>query len=327
MSQPNTIPTSYLSRCTENVSPNGALHLHAQGVLLKVATGVTMIALPILLAGAYAAAFVVCGVIGIIAVGVTTLLLKKQIVSYFASHAENLWSLSEKTRKEANKCAETQKHYADLSNRDVSQIQQDLSERKIDWKTLSIIDQPEALKNLNPILAEAKYFDAKIEKHLELRNEIVQKINKIKQEQIEIDKQLSSKNLCKEQIDALLKRDHEIRIKELHPLKESKMFRKALRSEEKALNIKIQAAFTNAVLRQGDYKGSLETIGSPTPRGFQSYVELSKYREKLLNAINSDAGDKPLFTFKNGSIAPLTHKDVKRLSIPDLAQRLAVAMV
>lgn len=316
MSQNTVIHPSYLSRCTEDLAQSKPLALHSQATLLKVAAGVILVAFPVLLGGAIIVPSLFLHPIAGIAIGITLLFLNNRISSCIGSSIRKLWDLSNNARQEAKKCAEIRHHYAELSNRSVSQIQLDLSQRGIDWKTIPTMNQPEALTTLNPILAEAKYFDDKIEKYLKLRNTMAQESYELFKRMNPTPTEVNRRINLGIKVDPLST--------EVYFDKRIKLTLKALRAEEKALDIKIQAAFANAVLSQGDYKGSIESIGSPTPSSLSKGCD---YHSKMLEDINSDAGDHPLFLFKNNNIAPLTHKDVKRLSIPELAQRFKAAMV
>lgn len=149
---------------------------------------------------------------------------------------------------------------------------------------------PERLAALHPMLARAKFLDDAVKRHFEVRDNLTASA-----------KRYSTENFAQ---------NREI----IYDLRNSALF-----SEDMALETKIEAAFVNAVLRKYDFNGTLEDIATLTNI---SYIERA-----LGNELNETTGVTNFLTFKNQNIAPITHSDVKRMSVAELGQRIALAMI
>ncbi len=81
--------------------------------------------------------------------------------------------------------------------------------------------------------------------------------------------------------------------------------------EYEGIHCKIQNAFINAVLRNPEFRGTLETLGT------LSKLEVNKSEVKVPQEI---------ITFKNRNITPISYEDAKSQSVAELGQRIFAAM-
>lgn len=287
MSQSTSIPPSYLSLCIQDLSPDKVSTFNTQSTLWKAAAVVTVVAFMALAVVVFVSANIFMPIYAPLT-AITALLMAAVVYPYVKSFL----NFSEEAHKEAEKHKTIQHNYTELSKRSIVQIQQELAGRGIQWTQIPTIPshQPEKLADLNPLLAQAKYLDTKIEEDMKHKESMGQEAS------------------------ALFKNNPAENRNKIHELRHGALF-----AEHRALQTKIQAAFVNAVLRKGDYNGSLETIGSQAP---------INYEERILgNALGGDPSINDFFTFKDRSIDPLSYQDVKTLNISQLGQRLIAGLV
>jgi hypothetical protein len=91
----------------------------------------------------------------------------------------------------------------------------------------------------------------------------------------------------------------------------------ALQNEDQALFAKILNAFTNAVLRNPDFKGSLADVAT---------LSKNNYYDSILSNALGDPSSNTVLTFKKGNLSPLSFNDVKTMDVPQLGQRIFTAM-
>ncbi len=289
--QPQTVvPTSsaksFSSRCIEDLSPDKISTMDRQSTLFLVLAGVAVVAFTALAV----AGFVATGVLApayIPLAGLGALLCAMPA----AEGVKNLLKWSENSGKEANKYRAIQHHYQELSNRTSLDTQVDLMNRGIVWFQIPGIQiaHPENLASLDPILAQAKYLDDKIQEHLRMKDTLTADA-----------RDLANADFAKNR-------------QKIYDLRNS-----ALSEEDKALEAKIQAGFVNAVLRKSDYNGTLEDIAS------LSHIS---YHERILgNELRDPSGVNEFLTFKDRNLAPITFDDVKTMTVAQLGQRLVAAM-
>ncbi len=283
---PTSSPKSFLSRCIEDLSPDKISTMDRQSTLFLVLAGVAAVAFIALAVGA----FVVTGIVAFSytpLVGLGALFCAMPVAEGF----KNLLKWSENSGKEANKYRAIQHHYGELSNRTSLETQVDLMNRGIAWFQIPGIQiaHPENLASLNPILAQAKYLDDKIQEHLQTKDTLTADA-----------RDLASADFAKNR-------------QKIYDLRNS-----ALTEEDRAMETKIQAGFVNAVLRKSDYNGTLEDIASLTHIGFQ---------ERMLgNELADPSGVNEFLTFKDRNLTPITFNDVKTMTVAQLGQRLVAAM-
>jgi len=145
------------------------------------------------------------------------------------------------------------------------------------------------LSKLNPILAQAKFLDDKIQEDMKSKQELTDEARDLANTNFSVNRQ------------------------QIYDLRNT-----ALIMEDRALQTKVHAAFVNAVLRKSNYNGTLADIAAITDVGFHERI--------LGDALGDPTGVSAFITFKNRNIAPISHADVKRMTIAELGQRLVAAM-
>ena len=286
---------SFLQQCTNDLSPENISTMQRQSTLWTVAAAVTFVAFTAIAVCAFVYAGMFLPAYMPVA-GLMTLLgaipaadLSKKFLEY-----------SVQSKKEADTYREVQNHYTDLSKAAPLAIQHELMTRGIKWWEIPgmSLAHPKNVSTLNPLLAKARQLDSVVQRHLKTVQE------------------------CSDGAVLLTKRpadgsapysETEMGRKEIYDLRNTALF-----YQDRALQTKIQAAFVNAVLRKADFHGTLDDI---------AMLSNIPYHERLLgNALNQGGTVNDFLTFKNRALTPITHDDVKRLSVTELGQRVAAAM-
>lgn len=281
-----TPPESFLARSIEDLSPIKITTADQSSTLWRVAAAASFVAFTALAVAVFvqvalfAPAFIPCA-------GLTALVLAGPV----SANVKNFLESAENAHKEADRYRTIQKHYENLSSKTPLQIQAELVSRGITWFTIPGFNfsKPEEVSRLNPLLAQAKYLDEKIQKWLEVKDLSNTKAKKL----ISANFEENRNEIC----------DHQTT---------------ALSAEEIAMRFKIQAAFVNAILRKGDYKGRFKDIATPT--------KINSYERAVGNTLGNFPEVNRFLTFKNPNLAPLTFNDVKNLSVAELGQRIFAAM-
>jgi hypothetical protein len=280
-------PKSFRSHCIEDLSPNKISVLNRRSTVSLVAAAVAFLAFIALAVAAFAVATALAPTYALF-VGLGALLLATPVAKCIKGRLEN----STNCKQEAAKYRTIQNQYKTLSNKTPAQIQADLASREIAWSQIPGIQtaHPENLASLNPLLAQAKYLDDKIQKYSQAKDEKATEA-----------RTLSNANFI----------ENRNKIFDLNM--------DALAFENIALKTKVRAAFVNAVLRKGDFNGTLETIADLTKIHF--------FQRLLANEMgNGTSAVNNFLTFKNRNLAPITYAEVKTMDVAQLAQRLLVAM-
>jgi hypothetical protein len=277
---------SFGDRCIEDLSPDKISSSNNWSTFYLVAAGVTFVAFTALAVGIFAA-------VGLFApvyvpfVGIGALLSAIPVVSF----VKNLLESSQGCEKQANKYRTIQQHYNTLTQRAPLDTQIDLMKRGINWLQIpnqSVSDQ-NAIATLNPLLAQAMFLDNKIEDDLRIKEQLSKEANE------------------------LVTADYQANRQTIYDLRNAALF-----AQERAMETKIEAAFVNAVLRKGDFNGTLEDVASLTR---------INYIERVLgNELNDSSVVNEFLTFKNHSLTPITFHDVKTMSVAQLGQRIAAAL-
>jgi hypothetical protein len=170
--------------------------------------------------------------------------------------------------KELDRYRAIQRHYLDLSIKTAQQLQIEFSQRGIEC---SRIPRPHTPRTLVPILAQARYFDDEIQGAMQTKSQLEAKVIQLINANGDVGK------ISHLRIQAQL-------------------------AEARALDARIEAAFINAVLRNGDFNGKLEDIAVPVK-----------------------VGD-TFLRFKNAHLPPITTQDIKIMTVAQLGHRLHQAM-
>lgn len=221
-------------------------------------------------------------------IGIVALVMAMPVAEF----VKKLLKYSENAKIEAENYRTIQAYHAqiELAARQPLSTSNELQNRGINCQQIpGIQGHPERLAALHPMLARAKFLDDAIKKHFEMRDKLTAQTRR-----------LATDNFAE---------NREI----IYDLRNSALF-----SEDRALQTKIEAAFVNAVLRKYDFNGTLDDIATLTNI---SYIERA-----LGNELNDTTGTASFLNFKNRNIAPITHADVKRMSVAELGQRIALAM-
>jgi hypothetical protein len=274
----NEIPNSFLTLCKLDLDPSRISTYERQSTCWLIAAGVTVVAFTALAAAA-------CFYTGIFLPAYTPFVIVGSLlaVATVASWAKSFLEYSKNSQLEAQKYTELQRCYADLSQKTPAQIQGELASNGVRTRDVRRIE------DVTPLLAQAKYLSEKIRSDVLLQQELTEEA-----------KSLAASNFAANR-EKIFNLQHAV-----------------LHTEDKVLQTKIQAAFVNAVLRKGDFNGSLEEIGTVTDA---IYVERLLGRE-----LGNEVGIKNFLTFKHRNLAPITYTDVKRLNVAQLGARLFAAM-
>ncbi len=278
---------SFIARCMDDLRPGKVTALEWQSTLWKVAAGVTFVAFTALV---IVATISLGTTMYVPVIGVVALVMAMPVAEF----VKKLLQYSENAKNEAANYRAIQAHHAQM---ELAARQQptftaiELHNRGINSQQIpGIQGHPERLAALHSMIARAKFLDDTVKRHFEVRDNLTADARR-----------LATVNFAE---------NREI----IYDLRNSALF-----SEDRALETKIEAAFVNAVLRKYDFNGTLEDIATLTNI---SYIERA-----LGNELSDTTGTTRFLTFKNQNIAPISHADVKRMSIAELGQRIALAMV
>jgi hypothetical protein len=275
-----TTQTTYRQRCMENLSLDKVTDLENQeSKWNKLATISTVAFFALAIASFIATSVLLPAYLPLVGIGaITAAFLTVPQIQKFRSWAGE--ALQERSKYE-----EIQHQYAKLTAETPMELQRILLNMGIIWNHIPGISdrQPEQLYGLTPILAHAKYLEAQTLALIEARDEAVNEA-----QGITADRQMKA---YKQQY--------------------------ALQCEDRALKSKIKNAFYQAVLRDPQFTGTFEGIGS-----------LSKINveERMLGNALNDAAAGQLFAFSNNAIAPISYTDAKTMTVAQLGQRFFTAM-
>jgi len=284
----STAQPSFLQRCIEDLSPDKVSFWDTESTKYTIIAAVTFVAFSALAVSTFVTAGILFPVY-LPFVGLGALFAAMPVASWVKNNLD--YSVSSKN--EANAYNAIQKNYADLSQKEPLAIQVDLISRGITWFQIPGISlaQPDAVKTLNPILAKAKHLDDVIQQRLKERDDLSEEAN-----------QLAATDFTQNR-------------KQIYDLRNSALF-----AEDRALETKIQAAFVNAVLRKGDFNGNLEDLAA---------ISNIAYNERILtNELNQGVSlsEHNVLTFNNTNLVPITHAEIKRLTVAELGRRIVAAM-
>jgi len=283
--QPNSSSisrTPYLNRCVEDLSPNKVTDFERkanQWNIVAIASGVAFFALAI-------GAFIVTSILFPAYapfVGIGALLFAIPAVQQIKKFQE--WSQT--AQDEAKKYKAIQHNYADLTGQTPEQLQHTLLQMGIIWNHIPGIQfqHPENLSRLTPLIAQAKYLEKQTEYWMNLRDQHASAARTLPTDSGKNEK-TTSRHV-------------------------------ALLCEEEAMNLKIQNAFVNAVLRKPDFNGTLEDLGTLTKYD---------YTDRALGNALGDPTVNQILSFNNRNLAPFTFNDLKTMTVADLGQRIFAAM-
>lgn len=277
---------SFLARSIKDLDSSKAGTYNMHSKLWLVAAGVTFVAFTALAAGAFFYAGLFLPTY-VPFVGLGSLILAMPVANF----VKNFLEYSEASRKEAQKYSTLLEHFEQQNKKTTPQLQNELLSRGILWHQIPGIQQrdPEALTKLIPVLAQAKFLDDKIQEELDSKEKLTTDA-----------RDLARANFAENR-------------QKIYDLRSTALF-----IEDRALNTKVHAAFVNAVLRKSNYNGTLDDVASLTDVG---------YHERILgDALNDPTGVNTFITFKNRNISPITHADVKRMTVAELGQRFVAAL-
>jgi hypothetical protein len=276
--------TSYLDRCIEDLSHDKVVSSEKKANHWQIISIVSTVAFFALSIGAFIATSILFPAHMPIA-GIGALLLALPTVQQIQKFQE--WAQA--AQYETEKYKAIQHNYSDLTRQLPLQLQQTLLYMGINWNQIPGMQNPANLSRLNPLLAQAKYLEQQTDYWLKERDK-----------NIDAARLISSAGATPGQIDQKLLFTH-----------------RALRYEHQALQLKIQNAFTNAVLRNPDFKGSLENLGT-----------LSKitYQERLFGNALNDPTSNQILSLNHPNLAPITFDEVKTMTVAALGQRIFAAM-
>src|SRR5581483_1557081 len=277
---------SLLSDSIRDLDPSKVCTYKTHSTLWMIAAGVTFVAFTALASSTFFYAGMFLPTY-VPFVGIGVLLLAMPV----ANLVKNFLEYSEVSRKEGIKYSKLQTNFEKINAKSVQLLQNDLAARGIVWHQIPSIQRtnPESLSKLNPILARAQYLDEKMQEELLLKQNLTQQA-----------RDLASANFSENR-------------QKVYDLRSAALF-----AEDRALQTKVSAAFANAVLRNPNYKGDLDDIATLTNVG---------YHERVLGeALNEPTAISEFIKFKNRNFTPITHADVKRMTVAELGQRLFAAI-
>jgi hypothetical protein len=288
VTQPNTSTTnqtiSYLNRCVEDLSPDKVASFEKKAKRWHIISIISTVAFFTFAIGAFIATNILAPIYAPVA-GISAILLALPGTQQVKKFQE--WSGA--AQSEAEKYKLIQRNYAKLTGRTPQQLQRILLQMGIIWNHIPgiQIQHPENLSRLNPLLAQAKYLEKRTEYWMNLKDKHA---NKARLHPTTTDSEKNEQAIARHL---------------------------ALQCEDEAVNLKIQNAFVNAVLRNPDFCGTLEDLGT---------LSKSNYEDRVLGNALNDPTVNQIFTFNNRNLAPITFNDVKTKSVADLGQRIFAAM-
>lgn len=265
---------SYLAKCTYRIQPESIADLEKTAKICVYITAGTIACATV----AAATFFTIAGII------TTTFFTFSAVTGIAAGIGFAVFMKKIVVSKMIDEVRTVQRHYQDLTQQTLPQIQYELARRGILWNRIPTISMagstsPHQLYPILPILARIQYLENLIQKEEQNKNELDAKALQLAANQPQRGF-----------------------FTEYNKEKISELRSKAQRIEEKILETKIQAAFAQAVLSQGDYRGFLDNVGS---LGFVA---------------------DNIFMFKNRTIAPITSVEAKTMNIAQLSQRFQQAL-
>lgn len=277
---------SFLSSRILDLDPRKLSTYRTHSTLWLVAAGATFVAFTALAGSTffYAGMFLPTYVPF---VGIGALLLAMPVANF----VKNFLECSEASRKEGVKFSKFQTNFENINAKAIHHLQNDLAARGIVWHQIPGVQRanPESLSKLNPLLAWAQYLDDKMQEEMALKQDLTQEARDLANTHF-------SKNRQK-----------------IYDLRNAALF-----AEDRALQTKVNAAFTNAVLRKPNYSGSLADIVTVTDVG---------YHERILGeALSDPTVTSEFIKFKSRHFTPISYADFKRMTIAELGQRLVAAM-
>lgn len=277
---------SFFNRCIEDLSSEKVSASAWHSKLWMVASGAAFVAFTVLavaaftIAGLYAPLYAPFIAIGALIGAVPVV----NVVEKFLKNANSC-------EAEANKYLSIQHYNEELNAKDPVATQVELIKRGVNLLEIpgKDINRPEDYASLRPILAQAEYLDSKIQEDLNIKEALAKDAN------------------------ALIQANYAENQQKIYELRTTALF-----TEGRAMQTKIEAAFVNAVLRRGDFNGTMHDVASVTP---------VTYFDRILgNALDDGTVVNEFVTFKNNTVAPITYHEVKTMTVAQLGQRFAAAM-
>lgn len=271
---------TYTNRCIQNLSPEIVANFESEATKWRTIATISTVAFFALAIGVFIATSILFPAYLPLA-GIGSLLLAFPATQ----QVQKLLSWAEEAQKEADKYRAIQWQYADLNTKSPIELQRELLKMGIVWNRIPgmRITHPERLAELNPLLAHAKYLEN------ETRNWMTKKDNVAREvlaETSDLQKKVQTQ-------------------------------RYALRCEDIALTCKIKHAFYQAVLRNPDFTGSFDGLGTLSKNSFE---------ERMLGNALGESAATQMFTFNSQAVAPITYAEAKTMTVAELGQRFFAAM-
>lgn len=279
-------PPTFLSICAENLDPQKISALNKKSTLWNVAAISTLVA------------FAALSLVTFVTIGLTTPIytpLTGITIMLFIQPAVQVYqkfkAISDDYRSKSEQFQKINGNYHAMNHCTPQNIQNALSLSGIQWSHIPGMAHPENLLSLKPLIAKQRYFNEEIGKLTEQKQKL--------QRKVESSSQNPQEPLSLENREKLFKRGAKI-----------------LNTDHTICELKVCAAFINAVIQRPSYRGTSENLFDFTE---------TKVMERLIGQeINAPISQ--FVYFKNRSITPLTVEDVKRLSVAELGTRLLAAM-
>jgi hypothetical protein len=273
---------TYLNKCIEDLSPKKLAECKSEATKWNRLSIVTTVAFFALAIGATIA-------VGLLAPAFTSLVALSAILLAIpaASKVVKFHARYNEAQSQFKNYVALQRHHEDLIR--PTQTPAELQSTLVDLEIPQIPGQD--LTRLIPLIAKAKYFK---EKEAYFTNQKNQALNAARA--------IPGKT-------------------EGQKLEQAIKHHLALEFEDLALLYKLKNAFVNAVLRNPEFRGNLDDVGTLSTSAMNPGTRLDAIQLKVPNADH-------MFTFKNrNNVAPITYNEVETTtSVAQLGSRMLAAM-
>jgi hypothetical protein len=278
---------SFSTQCIEDLSPDKVSSSKKWSIVYLVAAGATAVAYTIFAAGLSATAAILAAPYApFVSLGAILGALP------IANFVKTLLESSQSCEKEANQYRAIQECHQTLIQQGPQNAHVELMRRGINWANIpgQSIHRPNDVAAVYPVLARAIYLDRKAQEDVQLKEDLIHQADVLESDQSYVE----------------------------HRQKAYELRNAALFTEQRAMEAKIEAAFADAVLRKGNFNGSLKDVG---------FLSSDNAIERMLrSALNGSSGAHGFFTFANRNLAPITFNEVRTMTVAQLGQRIAAAM-
>lgn len=285
-----TQETTYLSRCVEKLDLKKTAALERKATWIKIAAVATLVVFTVIAIGAFVGTGLFAPVFLPIA-GITAICILPGVGNIY----KQIMNKSMQFKEQANDNKRLQELHAPLVNATTAQIQEQLLQKGINWQQIpGMLENPERLKTLTPLIARQNQWESRIAELTQERAKTQREISNI------VAESPTETDQTREKLLPL--RNHLLEI------------------DQVVLKAKINAAFINAVMRRPEFRGNDQTLFS--------FTQIEPFDRIIRQACGHDAERiNQLVHFKREGVLPITLDEAGQdNNIHILGQRILAAM-